>query len=275
MITMKQFGFSLHVSKSLLIVALLLVLSKQSFSIQSYTAGQTLNVLATSGMNLRDAPKGTVLQKIPYGARIKTLQAKSTTNPETIEGIQGNWVKVEYNGAMGFVFDGFLSTLPAPEVNGADLHSYAKKWMNPLSELIEIDYHRFNMGPSVRATQLFKLKSDTVVYFSDVYYEGGTQILSIPNVSLEEAYLVSKACYAEIYETTLKANPGMLESEADYQPQALKGFVLNGVSEVEDGQGNVSEVKDFYFCPLLDGCYFEVTIRRHNNRVFLIAGGGC
>ncbi len=272
---MKQFGFSLNVSKGLLIVALLLTLSKHSFSIQYYTAGQQLNVLATSGMNLRDAPKGTVLQKIPYGSRIKTLQAKSTTNLETIEGIQGNWVKVEYNGAVGFLFDGFLSTLPAPESNGADLHSYAKKWMNSISELMEIDYHRFNMGPSVRATQLFKLKSDTVVYFSDVYYEGGTQILSIPNVSLEEAYLVAKACYAEIYETTLKASPAMLESEADYQPQALKGFVLNGVSEVEDGQGNVSEVKDFYFCPLLDGCYFEVTIRRHNNRVFLIAGGGC
>ena len=252
-----------------------ITLPRLASGIGRYIAGQPLNVLAISGMNLRDAPKGVVLQKIPYGARIKTLQPKENANPDTIEGIQGNWVKVEYNGSTGFLFDGFLSTLPAPEMNGADLHLYAKKWMNPLSELMEIDYHRFNMGPSVRATQLFKLKSDTVVYFSDVYYEGGTQILSIPDVSLEEAYLVAKACYAEFYETTLKASPEMLETEADYEPQALKGFVLNGVSEVEDGQGNVSEVKDFYFCPLLEGCYFEVTIRRHNNRVFLIAGGGC
>jgi len=275
LITMKQFGFSLHGSKGLLILALLLTLSKQSFSIQSYTAGQTLNVLASSGMNLRDAPKGTVLQKIPYGARIKTLQAKSTINPETIEGIQGNWVKVEYNGAMGFLFDGFLSTLPAPEVNGANLHLYAKKWMNPLSELIEIDYHRYNMGPSVRATQLFKLKSDTVVYFSDVYYEGGTEILSIPNISLEEAYLLAKANFAEIYETTIKAGPEAMESDITYQPDALTRFVLNGISEVEDGNGNVSEVKDFYTCPLINGCYFEITIRKHDNRIFIIAGGGC
>ena len=79
LITMKQFGHSLNISKVLLIVALLLTLSKQSFSIKSYTAGQTLNVLATSGMNLRDAPMGTVLQKIPYGTRIKTLHAKSAT----------------------------------------------------------------------------------------------------------------------------------------------------------------------------------------------------
>ena len=184
--------------RALLFSVLCFLLVKESYSIQSYTAGQQLNVLASSGMNLRDAPKGTVLQKIPYGARIKTLQAKSTTNPETIEGIQGNWVKVEYNGAMGFLFDGFLSTLPAPEVNGANLHSYAKKWMNPLSELIEIDYHRYNMGPSVRATQLFKLKSDTIVYFSDVYCEGGTEILSIPTISLEEANLLARANFTEI-----------------------------------------------------------------------------
>jgi hypothetical protein len=248
---------------------------KESYSIQSYTAGQQLNVLATSGINLRDAPKGTVLQKIPYGARIKTLQAKSTTNPETIEGIQGNWVKVEYNGAMGFLFDGFLSTLPAPEVNGANLHLYAKKWMNPISELIEIDYHRFNMGPSVRATQLFKLKSDTVVYFSDVYYEGGTEILSIPNISLEEAYLLVRANFTEIYETTLMEGPSMMDSDVSYQLEALKGFVLNGVSEFEDSNGNTNDVKDFYFCPLLNGCYFEIIIRWHANRVFIIAGGGC
>ena len=91
--------------RPLLFSVLCFLLVKESYSIQSYAAGQQLNVLTSSGMNLRDAPKGTVLQKIPYGARIKTLQAKSTANPETIEGIQGNWVKVEYNGAMGFLFD--------------------------------------------------------------------------------------------------------------------------------------------------------------------------
>ena len=252
-----------------------IIITHHSLAIQNYTAGQALNVLASSGMNLRDAPKGNVLQKIPYGARIKTLQAKSTTNPETIEGIQGNWVKVEYNGAMGFLFDGFLSTLPPPESNGADLHLYAKKWMSPLSDYLEIDYHRFNMGPSVRATQLFKLKSDTVVYFSDVYYEGGTEILSIPNISLEEAYLLAKANFAEIYETTIKAGPEAMESDITYQPDALNRFILNGISEVEDGNGNVSEVKDFYTCPLINGCYFEITIRKHDNRIFIIAGGGC
>jgi hypothetical protein len=73
-------------------------------------------------MNLHDAPKGTVLQKIPYGARVTTLQAKSTANSETIEGIQGNWVKVEYNGA-GNVYKNPSKRNPiAPEVNGANLH---------------------------------------------------------------------------------------------------------------------------------------------------------
>jgi hypothetical protein len=272
---MKNLRFVYLNSTRIAMMAIMLLLPMLSLAIQSYTTGQQLNVLAISGMNLRDAPKGNVLKKIPYGASIKTLQAKSTTNPETIEGIQGNWVKVEYNGAMGFLFDGFLSTLPPPESNGADLHLYAKKWMSPLSDYLEIDYHRFNMGPSVRATQLFKLKSDTVVYFSDVYYEGGTEILSIPNISLEEAYLLAKANFAEIYETTIKAGPEAMESDITYQPDALNRFILNGISEVEDGNGNVSEVKDFYTCPLINGCYFEITIRKHDNRIFIIAGGGC
>lgn len=267
------FSFDIKSKTQLLIIGICM-LSVHALAIRNYSAGQQLNVLASSGMNLRDAPKGAVIQKIPYGARVKTLQAKSTSNPETIEGIQGSWVKVDYNGKTGFLFDGFLSAMPAPELNCTNLHDYALQRMRPMSALLEINHRRENIGPSILATQLFKVNADTVVYFMDTYYEGGTEILSMPDISLEEAYLIGKAIFNEVYETTLKELPTLTEMEEEFQLDALKGFVLNGVS-VNDDDPQYGNVNDFYFCPLSYGCSYEISIRRNNNRVFLTAGGGC
>lgn len=266
--------FSLEIQRKIQLLMIgMCMLSLQALAIRNYGSGQQLNVLAPSGMNLRDAPEGNVLQRIPYGSQIKTLQAKSTMHAKTIEGIQGNWVKVEYNGKTGFLFDGFLSSLPAPELNSTNLHDYAMQRMRPMSALLEINHRRDDAEHAILSTQLFKLNADTVIYFIDAYYEGSTEILSMPDISLEEAYLIGKAIFNEVYETTLKELPTLTEVE-NFQLDALKGFVLNGVSwDLADSQNG--PVNDFYFCPLSRYCFYEISIRRNNNRVFLTAGGGC
>ena len=94
-------------------------------------------------------------------------------------------------------------------------------------------------------------------------------------MSREWAYHLVNGNFAKQYENTSKEDPGEMDTDITFQPEALTRFILNRISEVEDGNGNVSEVKDFYTCPLLNGCYFEITVRKHNDRVFIIAGGGC
>ena len=277
MITMKQFVFSLHVSKALLSVALLLTLSKQSFSIQSYTAGQALNVLASSGINLRDAPKGTVLQKIPYGARIKTLQAKSTSNPETIEGIQGNWVKVEYNGAMGFLFDGFLSTLPAPELSGNDLRNYLITKTHPLSGLVRAYSYLTAEGRESNAVALYTLGNDTLVYNELNQVERFiTESLTIPGATAEEAYLLIRALHHEKYMLATSAIAENVENESTASNAlALKGFVLNGISTLMNEDGEEYEVNNYYTCDLVDYCVYRVTIHELDGSAFITLFYGC
>jgi hypothetical protein len=277
LITMKHFGFSLHVFKGLLIVALLLTLSKQSFSIQSYTAGQTLNVLTSSGMNLRDAPKGTVLQKIPYGARIKTLQAKSTTNPETIEGIQGNWVKVEYNGTLGFVFDGFLSTLPAPELSGNDLRNYLITKTHPLSGLVRAYSYLTAEGRESNAVAMYTLGNDTLVYNELNQVERFiTESLTIPGATAEEAYLLIRALHHEKYTLATSAIAENIENEsASSNALALKGFVLNGATALMNEDGEDYEVNNYYTCDLVDYCVYRVTIHELDGAAYITLFYGC
>jgi hypothetical protein len=266
---------SLSELKNLLFIIVLSIVSFHSLAIQNYTTGQALNVLASSGMNLRDAPKGTVLQKIPYGARVKALHAKSNANAETVEGIKGNWVKVEYNGATGFLFDGFLSALPVPELNGANLLAYTQRAFDKLSSQLPINYIEDSNGPAILSTQLFQAGKDTVVYFADQYYEGLTEFISIPNISLEEGYLLIRALFAEWYSETSTGLQSGTFAQEDFKPEALNKFVLNGSVYRQNEAGADIELPGYYYCPLGSGCSYEITIRMHENRVFISAGGGC
>lgn len=247
------------------------------FGIKEYSSGQLLNVLATSGMNLRDAPKGAVLQKIPYGARIKTLQAKSTTNPETIEGIQGNWVKVEYNGATGFLFDGFLSTLPAPELSENSLRNYLITKTHPLSGLVRAYSYLTAEGRESNAIALYILGYDTLVYNELNQAERfTTEHLTIPGATAEEAYLIIRALNHEKYTLASSAIAENVENESvASNAVALKGFVLNGVSTLMNEDGEEYEVNNYYTCDLVDYCIYRVTIHELDGAAYITLFYGC
>lgn len=82
-------------------------------------------VMVPAGLKMRKQPdpKSEQVGMIPYGKRIKILNRTRTTY--SVEGITGHWVMVEYNRVKGYVFDGFLSRLAAPEGDGyCDLGEY-------------------------------------------------------------------------------------------------------------------------------------------------------
>jgi hypothetical protein len=86
--------------------------------------GETLNVWATSGLNMRDKPdaKATKIAAIPYGAKVVVLPNIGVKIPFEVEefkgfSVKGLWLLVKYGDKEGFVFDGFLSRLPAPKKN--------------------------------------------------------------------------------------------------------------------------------------------------------------
>ena len=86
--------------------------------------GETLNVWATAGLNMRDKPdvKAAKIAAIPYGAKVvvqPNIGVKIPFEVEEFKGfiVKGLWLLVKYGDKEGFVFDGFLSRLPAPKDN--------------------------------------------------------------------------------------------------------------------------------------------------------------
>ncbi|GEM_PF-2029420 len=77
---------------------------------------QVSHIFAPSGLKLRkDLQKRTKTQVIPYGAAIEVIHTSKT--PFIIDWIQGNWAYVRYDSLEGYMFDGYLSSLPVPPID--------------------------------------------------------------------------------------------------------------------------------------------------------------
>lgn len=85
----------------------------------NFEEGQQLTVMAPSGLSLRTAPtiNSRVLDIIPYGSEIKVIKNTFEDNPfDKFDWVEGTWIKVNFEGQEGFVFDGFISKLPMPNL---------------------------------------------------------------------------------------------------------------------------------------------------------------
>ena len=109
-------------AKIVLFLFVLLTIQKMTAQESRFKEGETLNVWAASGLNMRDKPdaKGQKLATIPYGAKVlvqTNIGVKVPFEIEEFKGftVKGYWLLVKYGNTEGYVFDGFLSRLPTPK----------------------------------------------------------------------------------------------------------------------------------------------------------------
>lgn len=153
--------------KKLVLFLFLSCLSLSLIRAHSISEHTFLTVSANSGLSLRFEPgqQSDVISIIPFGETVEILERCENDLVETIEWTSGSWVYVEYNNRRGYVFDGFLTTLPLPEyafekvIDNMDL-------INPLTSWAE---HRFNELTPVDTivkkdmTKIIKVLSDGII----------------------------------------------------------------------------------------------------------------
>jgi len=95
------------------------------------SSNPNLYVTAGSGLSLRQGTnlKSKKILTIPYGSQIEHLSSPEHTTM-TVAGITGDMIEAEYQGAKGFVFSGYLSSL-APPLEEENVEQYAKRLSTP------------------------------------------------------------------------------------------------------------------------------------------------
>lgn len=115
-----------------------------------------LYITAGSGLSLRQSTnlKSKKILTIPYGSQVSHISSPEHTSM-TIAGIQGDMVQVNYQGATGFVFSGYLSTL-APPLQEETVDQYAKRLSTPENK-IKVSKVKSKKGESYGLTTSIKL----------------------------------------------------------------------------------------------------------------------
>lgn len=129
--------------KKLIMLSLIAILVGTTLSATTpntfFSNDETVYVTAPSGLTLREAPNlhARIIEIIPFGESLNVIIEESVEmESQRIDWIDGQWIKVSFEGEEGFVFDGFLSHLPVPvldfELVDSDLNfTYAfMSWMD-------------------------------------------------------------------------------------------------------------------------------------------------
>jgi hypothetical protein len=148
----------------------------------------TLHVLARSGLELKQAPEpnATTLGVVPYGERVVALEDTKDRIAFEREGITGHWILATHGNKTGYIFDGFLSKLPAPPENCGSLEAYVNAMLAGAGkrEIVYASDCNFE-AQKCRYGAVLKIWR----------FDGGEEILTIPNIRLEEGFLIAKLCY--------------------------------------------------------------------------------
>ncbi len=192
------------------LIIVLFFLPATGFCIADYNVGDELNVLAPSGLVLREtaSPQGKKLGTVLLGETVTVLPEKFKKVAHTVVefkgyNIRGFWVKVRHGNREGYVFDGYLSRYKAPgsiESKGAQADfSFAEQYLLAHTERRGERIKLPKIGDNYeRYKQVFKNKAEVEVNIEgpDFY-----QITFEPGLTLEEAYLIGRLLWLEGKET--------------------------------------------------------------------------
>lgn len=84
-------------------------------------------VTANSGLSLRSGSNlnSNKILTLPYGSEVTFISSPKDTDM-VVSGVQGKMLKISYQGAQGYAFDGYLSSLAPPQID-ENIETYAKR----------------------------------------------------------------------------------------------------------------------------------------------------
>lgn len=141
-------------------------------SLETTPTISNLYITASSGLSLREGTnlKSQKILTIPYGSQVKHLSSPEHTTM-TVAGITGDMIQVNYQGATGFVFSGYLSTL-SPPLEDESATQYAKRLSTPTEK--------------INVSKIKNAKGDEF---------GLTTTIELPAKSWGEAYMLAQSLF--------------------------------------------------------------------------------
>ncbi|MGV3597685.1 MAG: SH3 domain-containing protein [Bacteroidota bacterium] len=202
--------------KQLLISTTLLLLCLNTFAIKGYNVGDTLTVFSEAGLRLRNGPSkdSASITVIPLGEAVIVKSVPNSIYAHSdrfldIYTIEGFWVEVVYQSFTGYVFDGYLSSLPAPVAKMQGFFSVESDYLDKHFKKKGKVYNTVLLPPENQPKKPYSNPNDIYLQYSQEYENGITYTSVIgdtgsssdivfENYSLAEILLLSKLMLSNI-----------------------------------------------------------------------------
>lgn len=246
--------------------------SSSLFAVGNYNQNTQLTVLVGK-LKLRASPAlGEVLDTLILGDKVRVLESKNWNNDTIINGINGRWVQVACHGKTGYVYDGFLSYLPAPNIE-----QYVRNYVTNTFTKIYADStnngkcneNSDEFESCMQSKQFFGKYNSITAYYSDIfYYEYSTYTLTFTEVTMEEVYLLSKIIESGTYQAIKNY---MQEYPTEFKA-SQEGLTMEDMVNLDHFSPNKNgEIKVGY----TDGCNSMLTIKEIGSVIVMSHSGGC
>jgi Bacterial SH3 domain len=194
----------------------------------NYKEGDTLAVFSWSGLNIRQSPstKSMRTNKIKFGEKIIVTEVLS--NADTIEHRAGNWVKISSNNGVGYVFDGFLSSLKIPntnEIQKGDLVNYMEINYTDPYNFCSVEFEFPADSDKQGGPRVVKNMGNNLIYLYSIDYECRTHEFIFSD--RREAELFS---LLDLFFSNMKCcNTKLIEEIASQEIKNMKKFTVNRI----------------------------------------------
>jgi hypothetical protein len=141
-----------------------------------------------AGANMRERPdvNATVLEKIPYAAKLELNDKEESPMPVKTEGFVGAWRKVNYNGKSGYIVDTYLLPQPPPKSGIKTIKEYLAQIADTFGNELTVKGGTEEIGWQLNK-QLFKNGAEWHQYQG---YEYGSFTYFLPGFSMQQAFLL-------------------------------------------------------------------------------------
>lgn len=221
-------------------------------TISPFSKGTDLYVHALSGLNLRKGPDSSA-EKIMTISYAEKVAVTKVTEKRFISGaVEGYWVEVSYNGKKGYLFDGFLSVLPAPKEGEAFfLEKYTETYLS-LSAAKKNGLSKFKLVP--------RISKDS----SEI---SSTTTLALKNIRFAEAFHLARNI-AAANDWWFSSKDGFPEKSTNYKEEFKQkdgqNFKLDVEVSVKKENGTISSI---YIRKDWDGYVRFLEVEKKNDAV--------
>lgn len=220
------------------------------------------------GLSIREKPgtQASVIGKIPYGEKLKLVNAYNDTVSLVNEGMTGYWNLVEYKGKKGYVAGIYLLEFAPPAANVKSMIDYLDQLSAPAGAALVVTKGKY--GEDLYSQYKKQLYKNGFEYCSAVYYESNYNHYFLLDVSLQQAFIIVRLIpeFKDVF------------SAADVFPVTSSVVKLTEPFETEKQitveQLNLSGTPDKIKVSYQQGALYEFEMFLLNGQAVISFGGG-